>query len=89
MAPLLLKKLNFMYLILLKSFYRCKDNTFFELSVINWRKNLFGGDFVRSEIAILDLAKNIFVWWIFYVLFTKCGWFLVGCCVSQQVTVVI
>ena len=36
MAPLLLKKLNFMYLILLKSFYRCKDNTFFELSVINW-----------------------------------------------------
>ena len=41
---------------------------------------LFGGDFVISEFAIWDLAKNIFVWWIFYVLFTKCGWILVGCC---------
>jgi hypothetical protein len=77
-----------MYLILLKSFYRCKDNTFFELSVINWEKNLFGGDFVRSEIAIWDLAKDIFVEGIFYVLFTKCELFLGGCCESQQVTVV-
>ena len=50
---------------------------------------LFGGDFVISEIAIWDFARKNFVDGIFYVLFTKCGWFLVGCCDSQQVTVVI
>ena len=32
---------------------------------------LFGGDFVRSEIAIWDLGEKFFVEGFFYVLFTK------------------